>query len=418
MKNLKKTLAIVLCLMMCASVLTLFTSAAETTTPTMAKTIYVSSTGDDAKDGLTDENAVKTLVKATELIGDKGGEVIILNDITIDMSTEAEPTGTAARHMYLGESDATIYIHGKKQADNSFPTVNVQMGIRTSNGNQYATCIELASPLAIYDLGIKTNGTLVFSANAFPLTIGENFDNSQCPKTIVDGGQFNATNSSLKSTNSTPVVNIMSGTYSEVYADDNNGSGHKDMKINVLGGTFEKLYCWHGGKGHSGDIVINIYGGTITKISIPGFNAAELELGVTCTMNFYGNIFDSVKTDANPNGTIEWAGNGRDGNADNGEATINKNLTGTAPTFYELAHYDWSEEEKKEPELDLDDEPIVEAPADTDAETKAPETKAPETTEADTEAEESGCGSIIGAGALVLVAVAGTAVAVGKKKEQ
>ena len=58
----------------------------------------------------------------------------------------------------------------------------------------------------------------------------------------------------------------------------------------------------------------------------------------------------------------------------------------------------------------VDDEEETDAP-----ETKAPETKAPETEE--TVEDEGGCGSVIGGGAVALVAVIGSAVVLGKKKE-
>lgn len=76
----------------------------------------------------------------------------------------------------------------------------------------------------------------------------------------------------------------------------------------------------------------------------------------------------------------------------------------TADTTYKAEFF------KTRKSVVVDDEEETDAP-----ETKAPETKAPETEEA--VEDESGCGSVIGGGAVALVAVIGSAVVFGKKKE-
>ncbi|MBO5203990.1 MAG: hypothetical protein J6B72_05205 [Clostridia bacterium] len=90
--NLKKMLAIVLCLMICASAMTLFASADTATAPTFAKTVYVSSTGNDDNDGLTEQTAVKSIDVATLKLEMLGGEIIVLDDVTYTSTRPREVT--------------------------------------------------------------------------------------------------------------------------------------------------------------------------------------------------------------------------------------------------------------------------------------------------------------------------------------
>ncbi len=59
------------------------TTAPDAADPAPAKTIYLSDNGNDANDGSSADKSVKTLTRAYELIGNEGGEIIVVDTFTI-----------------------------------------------------------------------------------------------------------------------------------------------------------------------------------------------------------------------------------------------------------------------------------------------------------------------------------------------
>lgn len=406
--NLKKMLAIVLCLMICASAMTLFASADTATAPTFEKTVYVSSTGNDDNDGLTPQTAVKSLEVASLRLEKAGGKIVVLDDITVDYST-----ATANQYVYFAENNVTVYLHGVAQNDGGYSKIKF-------------TCpkpviFELSSPLAVYDIELERDlGTAwVFSCNSYPITIGENVNTLNAgtqaqasakthSKFMIFGGRFNAASSAPASLTPKNIVSVMSGTWAQVYGDGNAAGTMVNTEVNILGGHIYELYSMHPEKGTTGDGVCNIYGGTVTAYKGHALRDNQHDIA-----NFYNGAESGVETMTNSLAT--------DSNAVI-PATINK-LTGTVPTFFELAHHDLTPEAPPAFDDEPGDEFVEEQiPSNTDTpETNAPETNSPTPNAPETSAvgeEKSGCGSAIGAGALVVAAVLGTAVAVGKKKEQ
>ncbi len=408
--NLKKMLAIVLCMMMCASAMTLFASADTATTPTFAKTVYMSSTGNDDNDGLTPQTAVKSLEAASLKLEKAGGEIVVLDDMTVDYST-----ATANQYVYFAENNVTVYLHGVAQSDGGYSRINFAC--------PKPVVLELSSPLAVYDIELERDlGTaLVFSANAYPLTIGENVTcvnaGTQAQATakthskfMIFGGQFNASSSAPLSLTPKVMVNVMSGAWAQIYGDGNAAGAIVGTEINLLGGHAYELYSMHPEKGTTGDGVCNIYGGTVTTYKGHALRENQHDIA-----NFYNGAESGVETmtnslSADSNAVIP--------------ATINK-LTGTAPTFFALAHHDLTPEpptfDDENGDGDEFEEEDIPSGSNTEKpETDAPTTNAPTTNAPETEApaEEKGCGGVVGASALVVAAVLGTAVAVGKKKEQ
>ncbi|MBO5203989.1 MAG: hypothetical protein J6B72_05200 [Clostridia bacterium] len=313
-----------------------------------------------------------------------------------------------------------MYIHGKKQADNTYPRINFQ----TTNQN---LIMDLSSPLAIYDLELEvTMGKgLVFSGNGYPLTIGENITCVNAgsaaeatagthSKFMLFGGQFNAGSSAPMNLQPKAMVNIMSGDWENVYGDGNAAGTLVNTEINLLGGHVYNLMSMHPEKGTTGNGVCNIYGGIVDTYKGHAIRDNQFDIA-----NFYNGAESGVTSMTNSfaeNATFVNAG------------VINK-LTGTAPTLFQLADYDFTPEPptfddengENGDDGEFEEEEIpsgsnTEKPETNTPETNAPATNAPETNTDTT--EESGCGSVIGAGALVIAAVLGTAVAVGKKKEQ
>lgn len=404
--SLRKVLAIVICAVMCMSAITLFAGAepAAPATPTFAKTVYLSSTGDDANDGLTKATAVKTLEKASEKLETLGGEIIVLDDMTIE-----NPDKTQAYLLYFAQNYSTVYLHGEKKADNTYPRLKFVM-------NKKVLRWEMSSPFAIYDIELETDlgAAFVFSGNSYPLTIGENVTCVNAGTTaeatagthskfMLFGGQFNASTSAPVSTQTTPVLSVMSGTWAEVWADGNAKADAKDPVLNFLGGIGHEVKPVHTDKGTNGTVTANIWGGTITRLA--GFESQ----GITHVLNLYNGVESNITTMANAY-------------AEGGAATVNK-LTGTAPTFFELAECKLTPPAPPVFDDDTaadDGEETTATPTKPSTDTKAPgtTTKAPETTAPDPDKEKKGCSSFVGGmGILAVAAVVGTAVAVCTKKK-
>ena len=397
--NFQKLLAIALCLMMCASVLTLFASADTGTAPTFAKTVYMSSTGKDDNDGLSEVGAVATLEKATEILGENGGEIVIVDDITIDL-TSVQVT-EAGHRVYLADSYSTVYIHGKAKPDGTFPTLLFN--------TTKAPIIELAGPLAIYDLGLGTviKCNLWISANGYPITIGQNVTKVQAAGGTLNitGGQQNASASGMMNTQTAPKVSIFSGTWGSVYAASlDKATRSNGAELNIIDGTYNSIYGFREGGTALGGVTINYYGGT-TKIDLISY----AKDGVVNTLNVYNECMND-ETKAALKGVFAAGGDG----------TIN-NVTGTAPDFWTVSACTITPPEPPtfEDDPSLGDIPTLgddtNPPADTG--NAGNDTKAPET-ETEAPAEEKGCGGVVGASTLVIATVMGTAVVVGKKREE
>lgn len=422
--TLKKALAIVLCLITSLSALTMFASA-DTATPTFAKTVYMSNSGADTNDGLTELTPVATLEKATEIVGADGGEIIILNDITQDIS---EYDGSV-KYVYLKSSNKTIYVHGKKKLDNSYPKL-----IFDAKGNS-ATVLELSGPLAIYDLTIgacqksSTGTSMWISANGYPLTMGNNvtaYDHEGSVPNIT-GGRFNKTSSlSMRDATEASVVNIYSGNWGQIYG------GSYDQKtvqtggatVNMMGGSAACIHAARTGSEVTGTCTINLYDGTISSV----LNRNDSTQSVN--KDPYKGI-GSFAADGRTNVLNVYADSVPQNITDNlvgvfyGEGAITPTLkTGDAPDFWELSAYSFTEaappQFEEDPDLGNANTGNTDNNKNDDA-GKNNETKADDTTEAsEAEVEEDGgCGSAIGGmGIALVVAALGTSVVVGKKKKQ
>lgn len=308
----------------------------------------------------------------------------MLDDMTIE-----NPDKTQAYLLYFAQNYSTVYLHGEKQADNTYPRLKFDM-------NKKVLRWEMSSPFAIYDIELETDlgAAFVFSGNSYPLTIGENVTCVNAgtaaeatagthSKFMLFGGQFNAGTSAPASTQTTPVLSVMSGTWAEVWADGNAVANAKDPVLNFLGGIGHEVKPAHSDKGTKGTVTANIWGGTITKLA--GYGGAAH--GLTHILNLYNGVESNITTMTNSY-------------AEGGEATVNK-LTGTAPTFFELAECKLTPPAPPvfddDTTADTGDETTATPTKPNDTDTKAPgtTTKAPETTAPDKDAEKKGCSSFV-----------------------
>ncbi len=265
--------------------------------------VYISSTGDDNNDGKCTSNAVKTLERATTLLSESGGEIIVLDDVVQDVSSYSPAsTGNACR-IVLATNTSPIYIHGVKKSDNTYTSLIFKVAELQQSSVAYGVSIELGGPTFIYDLTLGTEFTnadtvsdaacdLWISANAYSFTAGENIgvkffcngvvNNAKGLKTC--GGQQDNRYSSALNTSDTSVINIFSGRWSDVYATSfSRGANQSNGGIlNIYGGTITNVYATREGSTVIGDIEINYHGGDISLIT--GYEKSER----TNTLNLIG----------------------------------------------------------------------------------------------------------------------------------
>ena len=397
MKRTRKILAIALVLLMALMPLTLCAQAEESGGEANPKTvIYISAAGADTNDGKTEATAVKSLEAATAKVGKAGGEIVVTDDMELDVSSAL--LLASAHRIYLAPT-LTLYA-----SDNKAP------------------CLELAGPLAIYDLNIRlrSESNLWISANGYTFTSGANLTYKTADAKFsvkLCGGKQDATYSGSMPTGATPTLNIFGGNYGDIYGGSfakgatvsgdttiNMQFGGDDQWINMLGGTTDNLLCMRKGGKHA-NTTINFYGGTV-KTLIECYTLAD---GAVATLNIYNNSLNA----------------GSDVIGEYFKAEDSKHirlLTGTAPTFEELSAVTIQTPEPPDNPDETPGEDLVEddQPSQGDKQPVTRTTEAPSTTTAaETEpAEESkGCKSSVSVGVLAVLLITGSGAVLLRRRE-
>lgn len=392
MKHTRRILAIALVLLMALMPLTLCAQAEESGETAESKAVvYISPDGADTNDGKTEATAVKSLEAATTKVGKAGGEIVVTDDVELDVSSAL--LLKSAHRIYLSATDSTVYLHGKKKGDNSYPTLTLYAS------DNKAPCIELAGPLAIYDLNIslRSESNLWISANGHTFTSGANLTYKTADAKFsvkLCGGKQDASSSGTMLANATPTLNIFSGNYGDIYG----GSFAKgatvsgDTTINMLGGTVDNLLCMRKDGKHA-NTTINFYGGTV-KTLIECYTLAD---GAVATLNIYNN---SLNAGSDVIGEYFKAENSK-------QIQL---LTGTAPTFEELSAVTVKIPETPPDEPPGDDLVEDDPPSQNNKQPITKTTEAPAvTTAAETEPTESkGCKSSVSTGILAVLLITGS----------
>ncbi len=409
MKSFLKVLSLAMVFALTAALAIFCASADEGTEPELP-VIYISSSGADSNDGKTEATAVHSLEAATAKVGKNGGEIIVLDDMELDVSKT--PAEKSAHRIYLSASNSTIYINGRKKADNSYPSLTFYAS------DNLAPSIELGGPLAVNDLNIKVRSDSNFwiSVNGHTFTSGENvkFEMAGADKAVkLCGGRQDATASGAMAQGAGPTINIFGGNYGDIWG----GSFSKTAEvsgtttINMIGGSADNIYGIRSGAKQSGNISINYYGGTVNK-TIQCFALLD---DAVCSLNIYNYSLD--KNGSNIGSYFK---------EDSGKNI--QELMGTAPEYAELSAVT---EENAEPGSDDHTETSA-APSDTAKETKPAEsnpsatTKAPDyvggsdsvsSADSSSDSGDKGCKSSAGTGVIAVLAIAGAGTAVIRRKK-
>lgn len=419
----KKLISLILIAVMALSCLALIPTAAEEAIfdETGMKTVYLSDNGDDLNIGNSATTAVKTFAKATELLGAKGGIILIPDKFTyFNLQNDTCP------YRMPGTKGATYIIRGEKADGSSVFGGERYMIVATAN---------LKFDNLTYTTGEKTYAIVAeFFAIEFTDTVKtvpyELPDGTKKIPTIIAGASGIAGNASQ-----TCRLTLNGGTFNEVYG------GCEKHKMGgpvflTLGGNVHvvgDVFC--GGKNTgcevSGDVTMNITGGTIDGKIYVGGNAenqlnniiTSLKVTINVTGGTFGGIVGTLKNSTDleaiyieeleidltayqPSSVAGWK-----------EANISEMPAHAKVWLYGEEKVSETEPETTTPaEETTTKEPEVTTPEETTAATTT--AGAEETTVADTKTEEKGCGSTVGLGGVALVlAISGIACVVVKKKK-
>ena len=385
------------------------------------KTVYLSDNGDDLNPGTSNTSPVKTFAKATSLLGDKGGIIMIPDKFTyFDKQNDTCP------YRMPGTKGATYIIRGEKADGSSVFGGERYMIVATAN---------LKFDNLTYTTGEKTYAIV---AEFFAIEFTDKV--KTVPYELPDGTKkipsiFAGANGIAGNASSTGRLTLNGGTFNEVYG------GCEKHKMGgpvflTLGGNVHvvgDVFC--GGKNTgcevSGDVTVKMTGGTVDgKIYVGGnaenqLNNIVTSLKVSITVSggkiggIVGNLKNSTDTEAiyieeleidltayQPSSAAGWK-----------DANISE-----MPTYAKVWLYGEDKTATTEPDTTTAEEtttPEVTTPEETTTEagTTAPSNSNEETTDAG-KTEEKGCGSTVGLGGVAIVlAVSGIACVASKKRK-
>ncbi len=412
MKKMKKILSALLVLIMVLSCFTVIAGAAEEP----EKIVYISDNGSDDKDGLTADTAIQTYARAQEILGDKGG-VIMITDI------------------YTYPGTATYYMPYVKGASYTF------RGMKADGSSVFAHArknIAMTNPLTFdnltYHLSASTWSGLYgfFNRIEFTETVKMrpyNDVDERVNYLFVYGGSDSK--AGTKDQNSNLVLN--GGTFGYIVG----GCKNSEMigKINItVGGTariVQRVYC--GGESGlntcAGDVNLTVNGGTIGDFIYLGgvgddsyvdgnvkvtLNGGENK-GILCRGSGKGLVTGSITIDVTNYAPAQEAGWAE---ANVKDATDKTTIVGIKSAETEAPTEEPTQAPTEEPTQAPTQAPTEEpTQAPTEESTKAPAGEASGTTE--TPAAKKGCGSAISVACVgMIMAIAfGTAMAVRKKED-
>ena len=280
----KKILSALLVLVLVLSCFTVFTGVAADP----EKVVYISDNGNDEKDGLTAENAVKTYQRAQEVLGETGG-VIMITDIYTYPKSFAD--GKSSYYMPYVKG-ATYTIRGMKE-DGSSVFAHLRGNIAMTNPITFDNLT--------YHIAGQTWSNLYACTNRLEFTETVkmrpyNDVNERNNYLFVYGGD-----TGKASTKEQPIELILNGgTFGYVVAGCHNSETHGKVSVTV-GGTaniINRLYCGAAYKDTvticAGDLDIRINGGTIGDYIYLGGVGADNYVDGNTTLTVTGGTFKGI----------------------------------------------------------------------------------------------------------------------------
>ncbi len=290
MKRLKRILSVLLLISLLPLLPLTVGANDDTPAATTPQTVYVSSSGNDTTAAVGDKTKpFKDFLTAYGNLTATGGTVVLLDDVTIDLTTSNYPVVSSAHRFKLYASDKNIAVCGVKQANGKYSELEFK--------NTKGVCIELQGNVTFYDLTIgfttdNAKSNLWFAANGYNLTIGFNFAHSFTnAKGNIVGGAQGANVGIAMNTAYGPTITVFSGTWNNIFAASfASGVIEKTATINLCGELSATTVapCRNSATGTlKADTVINYYKGTV---------AGFYDYGKTVTLNAYNDLHENIKT--------------------------------------------------------------------------------------------------------------------------
>lgn len=395
--------------------------SADNNTATV-KTVYLSDTGNDTNAG-TKAAPVATLLKAYQLLGADGGVISIVGTATIVKDPDEN-----ADYRALCKDATLMNVIGKvtiTSEDGNGKLIVQSSGIWLPGDTEFTNMVLYAE---------YTGYNIYLVGNCHQLVIGENVTVEKAAGApgwpiIYGSGMYSVMGWFGDKNTSTDVI-VKSGTWQDVFAggctyhsdwglvDDVKGNA----SVTIEGGEIANVYGGGNGGGNGiltikGNVTVNIKGGTIGKVIANNANQDAIIEG-TATVNITGGTITEITVN-NFNGD----------NKVTGTILLNCNDTyrALATNFPEIDPDTGKEVDPTNPEQN----PTTTEPSTTTAEpnittAKSDTTTAPDknttvgegsTTGTGSDEKEKGCSSVIGGSVAIILAVAGGAMFLARKKE-
>ncbi len=247
------------------------------------KTVYIASSGDDAKDGSSYKDAVKTVKRAYELFGEEDGKLVVCNYLSVG-------------------------------ADFVFPKHSGHVTITASDGKMrfplgaiaFSKSLNLSGDTTFERIKLSASGIGYFAAGGNDLTLGAGIETAGSID-LIGGYYVQGTDVAAASIANDYTITVKSGSYTHFRGGNRRATGSAafgdisgNCTINISGGAFTtcdggtNLCAASGMNSQSGNVTVNLIGGEIYgslyAVGRAGTNSAGATPAVTgnITINISG----------------------------------------------------------------------------------------------------------------------------------
>lgn len=408
----KKVISVLLVAIMLLTT-AVFAVPAYATDANVVKTVYLSDAGNDTNAG-TKAAPVATLLKAYQLLGAEGGVISI-----VDTATVVKDPDENADYRALCKDATLMNVIGKvtiTSEDGNGKLIVKSSGIWLPGATEFTNMVLYAD---------YTGYNIYLVANCHQLIIGEGVKVEKAEGApgwpIIYGSGMYSVMSWFGDKNTSTDVIIKSGTWQDVFAggctyhsdwglvDDVKGN----TSVTVEGGVIANVYGGGNGGGNgiltiSGNATVNIKGGTIGKVFANNANVDAVING-NVTVNITGGTIEEIAVN-------EFYGD----NCIKGTITLNcdDSYRAIAKNFPDSNGETGEETTTAEPDTTTAEPDTTTTEPNTTTNPDEETTMGEESTTGTTSGKnEKGCGSVIGGSLAIILAAAGVAMLVARKKE-
>ena len=245
------------------------------------KTVYIASSGDDAKDGSSYKDAIKTIGRAYEIIGTNDGKIVVCNYLSVG-------------------------------SDYVFPEHSGNITITASDGKMYfplgtiafSKSINISGDTTFERIKLSTSGIGYFAGGGNDLTLGNGIETIGSID-LIGGYYVQGTDAADANITDDYTITVKSGSYTHFRGGNRRATGSAafgtisgNCTINISGGEFTardgetNLCAATGMNHHTGSVTVNVSGGEIYGSLFAVGRAGTNNVGVTPVVS--GNVTVNV----------------------------------------------------------------------------------------------------------------------------